>query len=93
MGAVIIYMGWTTRRGFHPYSSPSYYTAPSTMHLPLADKVAIVTGSSRGIGAAIAKRLARDGATVVVNYNGSAAAARGVVEEIAAEGKGKVVTI
>lgn len=59
----------------------------------LADKIAIVTGSSRGIGAAIAKRLARDGATVVINYNGSEAAARGVVGEINAEGKGKAIAI
>jgi len=54
-------------------------------------KVAIVTGASRGIGAAIAKRLGRDGFTVVVNYSGSAEAAAAVVREIEAAG-GTAVT-
>jgi 3-oxoacyl-[acyl-carrier protein] reductase len=49
---------------------------------PLAGQVAIVTGASRGIGRAIALRLGRDGARVVVNYVNGAEAAGEVVEEI-----------
>ncbi len=56
------------------------------------NKVAIVTGSSRGIGASIAKRLAADGIAVIVNYAGRAADANQVVEEIKAKG-GKAAAI
>jgi 3-oxoacyl-[acyl-carrier protein] reductase len=51
-----------------------------------ADKVAVVTGSSRGIGRAIALRLASEGATVVVNYRGNESAAKEVVDEIESGG-------
>lgn len=58
----------------------------------IEQKVALVTGSSRGIGKSIALRLARDGAFVVVNYAKNKDAAREVLSEIEkAGGKGKIV--
>lgn len=54
--------------------------------LSLQDKVAVVTGGSRGIGRAIALELARRGAKVVVNYHKSPEAAEAVVSEIQASG-------
>jgi 3-oxoacyl-[acyl-carrier protein] reductase len=64
----------------------------STKGKKLAGKVAIVTGSSKGIGAAIAKGLAGEGASVVVNYSSSKGDGQKVAKEITAAG-GKAIAV
>src|SRR5258705_6268960 len=58
----------------------------------LVEKVALVTGGSRGMGAAIGKRLAADGATVAITYAKDAGAASAVVRAIEGDG-GKAIAI
>jgi 3-oxoacyl-[acyl-carrier protein] reductase len=58
--------------------------------LPLAGKRALVTGGSRGIGAAIARRLAAEGADVAITYERSAERAEALTREIKALGRGSL---
>src|SRR3954471_6514449 len=62
------------------------------MNRTLEGKIALITGGSRGIGAAIGKRLASDGAKVAITYSKGADAAASVVKEIERDG-GKAIAI
>lgn len=56
-------------------------------HLPLAGKIALITGSGQGIGRATAQRLARNGADIVINYRSNATAAKEAQNSIEALGR------
>ncbi|MCA0312676.1 MAG: glucose 1-dehydrogenase [Candidatus Melainabacteria bacterium] len=72
--------------------SPAQVQTQAVQPKNLLGKIAIVTGGSRGIGAAIASRLAAEGATVVITYAKSKSSADKVVADIAAAG-GKAVAV
>ena len=81
-----------SRKNVYTKSQREIIGKENRMSKKLKGKVAVVTGASKGIGAAIAKQLAAEGAAVVVNYASSKEGADRVVAEIAAEG-GKAVAV
>lgn len=64
------------------HESSDFLASSTKMPLPLADKLALVTGASGSIGSAVAKRLAQDGASVLVHYGSSQPKAAAVVRQI-----------
>ncbi|KAJ3511433.1 hypothetical protein NLJ89_g4101 [Agrocybe chaxingu] len=71
------------------FSNSSTSLPPTSLH----GKVAVVTGSARSTGAAVAKYLGEQGANVVVNYVNDASLADGVVQAIRSQGKGGAIAV
>jgi 3-oxoacyl-[acyl-carrier protein] reductase len=68
--------------------------AEQDKHLQLGEKIVLVTGASRGIGAAAAKRLGKSGASVIINYHQNRDAAQRVLDEIrGVGGRGMLVRV
>ena len=72
-------------KSFTSVFSHNHSTASNTARMSLKGKVVVVTGSSNGIGKACIERVAREGASVVINYNTNADAANEMVKAIGAD--------
>src|SRR5262245_8377987 len=85
-------MIWIMRAGMDDRTLKAKKTKGEHMPFSLEGKAALVTGSARGIGRAIAERLAAEGAAVVINYTRQAKPAQEIVKSIVDKG-GKAVAI